>query len=141
MTYSEAKSPIATGKVRVLLATIAVAVSMVFAIGAGPVSDAQATNYCWNSWLQPFGQNGDRCQSSFWGKIYLSAINTHERAGCVNYNGYYGEYYRSWACFPSNFQNGYIEVPQDGGSYHAIIRNNNLSSAGHFDGWYACCYP
>jgi hypothetical protein len=66
-------------------------------------------------------------------------MQTFERAGCVNYEGWYGELYRSWACFPKE-ANGFITVPKDGGSYDGIIRNNNLSFKGQFRGGYVCCW-
>jgi len=70
-----------------------------------------------------------------------ATILTFERAGCVNYHGWYGEYYRSWACF-GNYGAGTINLnPNDEGSYIAIIRNNNLSYGGKFNGGFFCCKP
>lgn len=98
-------------------------------------------NFCTPVWLQPFGQSGDRCSAgqAHWGRIQTVSIQTFERAGCVNYHGWYGEYYRSWACFGKG-TSGYITVPRDGGSYIGIIRNNNQSYGGQFRGGYTCCY-
>jgi len=140
MSHSEVQEPATLSRrVMLLLAAIAATIGMVFAVAAGPVPSAQANDYCTNVWLKPLGSAGNSCQSSFWGHIILTGVANHERAGCANYNGYYGEYYRSWACYAAGVA-GYIQVPPDGGSYHAIIRNNNGTYAAHFDGFYNCCY-
>jgi len=98
-------------------------------------------NFCTTVWLQPYGSAGDRCAAghSEWGHIGSVSIQTFERAGCVNYEGWYGELYRSWFCIPKE-TGGSISVPKDGGSYDGIIRNNNLSSGGNFRGGYWCCW-
>src|SRR5262249_26275486 len=98
-------------------------------------------NFCSQVWLQPFGQAGDRCAAGHaeWGHIGSVTIVAYDRAGCVNYEGWYGELYRSWMCMPKG-SNGVISVPQDGGSYDAVIRNNNLSFGGKFSGGYWCCW-
>jgi len=117
----------------------------VLALGAwttkGPVQQASATNFCTEWTLQPFGHNGDRCDAGpgSWGRLMTATVQTFQRAGCVNYHGWYGEYYRSWACFPNN-SNGYMVIAHDGGSYIPIIRNNNLSYSGKFSGAYQCCW-
>lgn len=98
-------------------------------------------DFCTNAVLQPFGQSGDRCGAGHgaWGPIIWVAMWTTERAGCVNYEGYYGELYTNWTCYP-NYSSGMIYVPHDGGSYDGIIRNNNLSYSGVFRGAYTCCW-
>jgi hypothetical protein len=107
----------------------------------GPVQQASAKNFCTEVWLQPFGQSGDRCDAGKenWGHIMQVFVYTYQRAGCANYHGWYGEYYKSWWCVPNN-SGGYISVPQDGGSYIGVIRNNNLSYGGKFSGNFTCCY-
>jgi hypothetical protein len=107
----------------------------------GPVQQASATNFCSNVWLQPFGSNGDRCDAGqeSWGHLIVVGLRTYERAGCMNYHGWYGEYYRSWACI-GNYAEGSIWGPKDGGSYIPIIRNNNQSYSGKFSGTYTCCW-
>ncbi|HEY6730853.1 MAG TPA: hypothetical protein VI039_07505 [Solirubrobacterales bacterium] len=129
-----------------LICAAIVALILFLGITAGPVDKAQAITpgthgFCTNWWLKPFGQSGDRCAAGHdgWGKIGWVLITTHERAGCVNYEGWYGELYSNWACFPKG-TSGYKMVPNDGGSYDGIIRNNNQSSGGYFDGSYWCCY-
>jgi hypothetical protein len=109
----------------------------------GPVQQASAENFCTGVWLQPFGQNGDRCDAGKdnWGRILSVNIMTYQRAGCVNYHGWYGEYYRSWECF-GNYSSGNIYVPPgDQGSYIGIIRNNNLSYGGKYNAGFYCCRP
>jgi hypothetical protein len=67
-------------------------------------------------------------------------VQTYERAGCVNYEGWYGELYRSWVCVGNNSAT-YVVVPEDGGSYIGVIRNNNLTYGGKFYAGYNCCWP
>lgn len=113
----------------------------------GPIGLAQADvapgnyDFCTKVTLQPLGKSGDRCGAGHagWGHLLSVNIHTYERAGCVNYVGYYGELYRSWTCVPNNTYS-YIVVPNDGGSYSGIIRNNNLSYSGKFSGVYSCCW-
>jgi hypothetical protein len=130
---------------RRLLAVLGVAVVLFLGLWMtrGPVGEAIATEsgFCTEVWLQPFGQNGDRCDAGKdnWGHIITVWVVTHQRAGCANYTGWYGELYKSWWCVPKE-SSGYIRVPQDGGSYIGIIRNNNLSYAGKFSGKFSCCY-
>lgn len=127
---------------------IVTGISALLALGLlAPIEQAAAEptpgshSFCSSVWLQPFGQAGDRCAAGHaeWGHIGSVAIQTGERAGCVNYEGWYGELYRSWWCLPKG-AGGSITVPQDGGSYDGIIRNNNLSFAGRFSGSYWCCW-
>jgi hypothetical protein len=130
---------------RWLIATFAVITVAAFLAGPLERASAEATggshNFCNSMWLQPFGHDGDRCSAGHenWGHIMMVSVQTYERAGCVNYQGWYYEYYRSWACGPSNATT-WIEVPQDGGSYMGIIRNNNLSYAAKFSGGFVCCW-
>jgi len=113
----------------------------------GPIEQASASatpgnhNFCTPVWLQPLGQAGDRCAAGHddWGHITSVVIETADRAGCVNYEGWYGELYRSWFCVSRN-SSGAVSVPKDGGSYDGIIRNNNLSYGGSFRGGYLCCW-
>jgi hypothetical protein len=113
----------------------------------GPVGVASAEpsggshGFCTNAWLQPFGRSGDRCSAGKenWGHIMTVNLQTYERAGCVNYEGWYGELYRSWEC-TGNYSTAQVIVPHDGGSYIGTIRNNNLSYAGKFSAGFYCCY-
>jgi hypothetical protein len=147
MSGIERVGPRAEGR-RPLIAVCALLVMLALALGMikGPIGKAEAISpgthgFCLNWTLKPFGQAGDRCGAghNHWGHINWVLITTNERAGCVNYEGWYGELYRSWACFGSS-TSGYIIVPNDGGSYNGIIRNNNLSNSGRFSGSYRCCY-
>lgn len=130
-----------------LFSALAAAIATLALVIPWTVTSAEATppggnnTFCSNVWLQPFGQNGDRCDAGNqnWGRIMSVTIGTKERAGCVNYHGWYGEYYRSWACF-GNYTEGIIYInPNDTGSYIGIIRNNNLSYGGRFSGTFYCC--
>lgn len=133
----------ATGRGRMLLAAVAATIALCFALASGPVakSDAAVINFCSSVSLAPFGQAGDRCFAGHdhWGHIMYSTIQTFERAGCVNYAGWYYELYASWKCVGKN-STTYIYVPNDGGSYQGVIRNNNSSYSGKFSGSYTCCW-
>lgn len=143
----EALSPI---RARANAAGIGMLLIILVLLGAiGSPGEAQAApnpgqnNFCSAVTLQPFGHNGDRCDAGNdnWARIASVTILTEARAGCANYHGWYGEYYRSWACF-GNYGGGLIYVaPGDNGSYIGIIRNNNLSFSGRFWGGFYCCRP
>ena len=129
-----------------LVAAALVTLVMSLGLAKGPVEKANALPlgnhaFCSDWWLQPFGRSGDRCAAghNHWGRIMSVTIRTYTRAGCVNYEGWYGELYQSWNCY-GNETYGSIYVPNDGGSYDGIIRNNNLSYTGKFGGAYSCCY-
>jgi len=132
------------GRSRLLLSTFCTVIALGLVVSADRASAGPSFgshNFCTTVWLQPFGQAGDRCAAGHdeWGHIGSVSIETFERAGCVNYEGWYGELYRSWFCIPSN-TGGSISVPRDGGSYDGIIRNNNLKYGGQFRGGYWCCW-
>jgi hypothetical protein len=108
-----------------------VALLLTILLYAGAPSKAHATNFCTNVWLQPYGQAGDRCTAAEGGYIGFVTVVTHERAGCesVANNGVVLE---PWTCIgPNNYLGTYHDNTRWS---HGIIRNNNLSSAGHFDG-------
>jgi hypothetical protein len=125
--------------------TVVAAIAMFLTLASGPVSKASALgdggyNFCTNAWLAPHGPGGDSCFAGdgLWGHIYMVQVTNHERAGCVNYTGWYYEFYASWNCSDKN-STKQIWLPADGGSYRGAIRNNNNSYYGHFDGYEACC--
>ena len=132
-------------KHRRLLAILGVAMVLFLGLWVtkGPVQQASAwnQNFC-SVWLQPLGKSGDRCSApnSTWGKLLTVSVQTYQRAGCVNYHGWYGEYYRNWSCTGSN-SSIFVWGPNDGGSYIGAIRNNNLSYGGNFSGNVDCCHP
>lgn len=134
-------------KHRRLLAILGVAMVLFLGLWVtkGPVQQASAYTskaFCQDVWLQPYGQGGDRCSAGKdnWGRIVQVWVHTHQRAGCVNYHGWHGEFYEAWQCVGSN-TSSIKQVPQNGGSYIGIIRNNNLSYGGKFSGSYLCCWP
>jgi hypothetical protein len=131
-----------------LLASVVAAIALLVAIAAGPTPKADAApqpgnNYfCQMQWLSPFGKSGDRCFAGrdLWGHNISIWVTTYQRAGCVNYAGYYYELYANWNCTGSYSETG-ITLPWDGGSYQGVIRNNNLNYSGNFSGRSYCCYP
>jgi hypothetical protein len=132
-----------TGSALALLAALVLGLGLTMGPveGASAVATAGSHNFCTNAWLQPFGRSGDRCSAGKenWGHIMTVSLQTYERAGCVNYEGWYGELYRSWEC-TGNYSSTSVVVPHDGGSYIGTIRNNNLSYAGKFSAAFYCCW-
>lgn len=131
-------------RLRLLLTGFALCATIYALTLSGPVSSAPAADaFCTNVWLQPYGQNGDRCyESTAQGNWHLAdvVVFTQERAGCVTYAGYYGELYGSWQCAGAH-SSKLVYVPNDGGFYRGVIRNNNLSYAASFTGQSLCCWP
>jgi hypothetical protein len=123
----------------VLFAALLACAAISTASAAGPVSQANAGSIFCNGWLKPWGQAGDRCDAENKGSGQLSkvAVGASERAGCVTYVGWYGEYHHAWACTPAGTQKD-LFVPLDGGWHRGAIRNNNKSSGAYFTGWQHC---
>jgi hypothetical protein len=123
-----------------LLTTLAVSLSISSALAAAPVSQAGATAFCNNVTLQAWGKAGDTCYAGLdqGGTLFNVQLYTFERAGCLTYAGYYGELYHTWQCVGNNSSTE-IVVPDNGGWYRGVIRNNNTQWAARFGGSYACC--
>jgi hypothetical protein len=137
-------------RARFWLGAIIVSAGLVFAMAAGPISNAGAVqpgsyNFC-ETWLAPWqgeGQFHGRCDagdgiSGY--KVNRVSVFTYERAGCVNYGDVWHNLMKSWSCTTSNSQKD-IYLPNDGGWYRGIIRNNNTSKGGNFAGNVICCIP
>jgi hypothetical protein len=97
--------------------------------------------FCHSVWLKPLGQSGDRCyQDPAYTAHYAGfRVWTNERAGCVQGVGYYGEPYTSWVCAPKE-SSASVGLPNDGGGYRGVIRNNNTAYGARFAGTTLCCY-
>ena len=67
-------------------------------------------------------------------------VFTYERAGCVTYGDVWHNLMNSWSCTTNNSMKE-MSLPNDGGWYRGIIRNNNTSYGGNFAGETLCCYP
>jgi hypothetical protein len=121
-----------------LLVVAALVASTASALAFGPVDRASANEpFCTNIILQPWGKAGDTCYANpnQGGALALATIQTHERAGCVTYAGYYGEFYHTWVCTGNNsLANVYVN--QTSGWYRGVIRNNNTNWAARFAGSY-----
>jgi hypothetical protein len=122
---------------------VAISASLSSVMAAGSVSEASALPFCDTVVLQPWGKAGDTCYAGLnQGGVGLAVVTlqTHERAGCVSYAGYYGELYHSWTCTGNN---SLVQVwpSQDGGWYRGVIRNNNTSWAARFGGAYQMVQP
>jgi hypothetical protein len=143
--FQQITAPTIGRRAGTLLAAALVMAATALALLAGPLPSAHAawTNaFCTNAWLQPYGQNGDRCvMGEGYANHYNSfSVTTQDRAGCVAATGYYGEQVTSWSCAGSWGQQ-FIGLPNPAGSwYRGTIRNNNTGSAGGFSGG-AYCNP
>jgi hypothetical protein len=126
-----------------MLGALAAAIVLYAAAAAGAVSQAKAnvgicpTGYYW---LAPYGQGGDRC---FGPAVFaaVAGVVTFERAGCVTYADTNNNLIQSWVCGSAGSSPGsaaYAYAPNDGIRRKGVIRNNNLSFGGHFEGSVAC---
>jgi hypothetical protein len=148
ITTSLAMEPSSKRRFPRLLASFSVVAALLIAIAATSAPRADAAprpgenRFCEMRWLAPFGQSGDRCFAGdeLWGRLLSVELKTYQRAGCVNYTGWYYEYYTGWVC-TGNYSSTGINVPRDGGSYRGVIRNNNLTYSANFTGTEWCCYP
>lgn len=112
-------------------------------IAGATATPAEATNFCANVTLAPYGAYGDRCYAWPWesGKLIEVGILTSERSGCVTFSAQNsGDLLDSWSC-AAKASGIYKYASNDGTIRRGVIRNNNLSYSGHFDGFYGCCYP
>lgn len=125
---------------------VLVAIIAVIGLGMSAVSTpaAKADSYsmfCSNVWLGPLGNPGDRCyqNQAYTAHYAWLRVWTNERAGCVQGVGYYGEPYTNWVCAPRESR-AEVFLPDDGGGYRGVIRNNNVNNGGRFSGTTICCY-
>jgi hypothetical protein len=117
---------------------------LLFAAGCtfylGSASTARAgENYC-GVYLQPYGQNGDRCYSL--GRyIHTVSMVTYERAGCLSLANSSNQLLTSWQCAAAGSAPAaatYFALNDDGVRRKGVIRNNNLSYKGYFAGALNC---
>lgn len=130
-------------KVSGLVLAIAAGLLIYAAMALGSASKAQATNFCTNVTLPAYGSYGDQCYAWPWesGKLIEVGIITHDRAGCVTFaaqNSY--DLLDNWSC-TAKAGGTWKYAYNDGKIRRGVIRNNNLTYAGTFDGFYGCCYP
>ncbi|HEY6730740.1 MAG TPA: hypothetical protein VI039_06915 [Solirubrobacterales bacterium] len=119
------------------LGAVMAAATMFFAIGASP-AQAASENFCTSAWLAPYGSGGDRCYSTGHTSLYNAVVVTHERAGCVDIANGANELMFSWMCgaagsSPATAASIY-DFGHEGVFRKGVIRNNNLSFGGWFDG-------
>lgn len=125
---------------RVILATLAAAVAVSFAMIAGPVSPAKATQFCTNVDLGPNGQC--HLPHAEAGNMSILSSYSPNRANCVALLGYYGEQLDSWVCSGAGTSPWYFVASwRPFGYYRAAVKNNNMSQPGNFSGFYYCCRP
>ena len=122
-------------RVMLLLGAVIAAVTMYFAATA---SSALGENFCTNAYLQPYGKGGDRCWATGHTTLLSALVVTHERAGCVDIANGSNELMFSWVCgaagsAPTSAAS-IFDFNHSGVFRKGVIRNNNLSLAGHFDG-------
>lgn len=142
MISAEASDPARLGRrAKLWLGAVIASAAMLLAVSAGPVSTASAVtpgsyNFC-EGWLGPWqGFFNGRCDApdsvSGYG-VYRVTVFTYERAGCVNYGDVWHNLMTNWSC-TGNHTEKHLYVPDNGGWYRGIIRNNNTSKGGNFAG-------
>lgn len=110
-------------------------------------SAAYAGKFCQGAWLAPYGQGGDRCWGSAERSLNWAAVETHERAGCVDIADGANNLTQAWACGAAGSGSGYamaVSIPIDpNGYFKGVIRNNNSTYGAYFGGEQACyaLYP
>jgi hypothetical protein len=127
---------------KVLLAGLLACAVLSVASAASPVSKASAgPQFCFG-YLAPWGQNGDRCDAPNQGngRLAIVKIYAYQRAGCVTYIGWYGEYHHSWSCTSANSEKS-LYVPYNSGWHRGAIRNNNKTYGAEFGGFHICYAP
>lgn len=135
-------------RLRIWLASFVAVAGMCVTATMGPVQSASAvepgSHYFCTGWLGPWqGFYNGRCDApdsvSGYGLMRVSVF-TGERAGCVTYGDVWHELKKNWSC-TSNHSQKDMYIPNDGGWYRGIIRNNNTNYGGFFDGNVLCCSP
>lgn len=113
------------------------AATMFFATTPSSVQ-AASENFCTSAWLNPYGWGGDRCWATGHTTLHSVNIVTHERAGCVDIANGSNELMFSWVCGPAASSPAAAatiwDFAHEGVFRKGVIRNNNLSFGGYFDG-------
>jgi hypothetical protein len=122
----------------VLFLVAAIAAATMFFATAPSSALAVNENFCTNVWLNPYGSGGDRCWATGRTNLIAAAVATHERAGCVDIANGANELMFAWLCGPAGSSPAAAAIIWDfaheGVFRKGVIRNNNLSFGGHFDG-------
>jgi hypothetical protein len=130
------------GKRALLILSALVAFFIMFATANPPPASATTTYDFCNVTLAPYGQYGDRCYSWGGGDLAVIAFVTYERSGCVTTANGNGDLIQSWKCFPNGSAPGGYHLYFGDHIYRKpVIRNNNLSYKGYFEGGYTCYTP
>jgi hypothetical protein len=129
--------PVTLAKRGMLFLGAAMAAATMFFASSSP-AQAASENFCTNVWLNPFGWAGDRCWSTGHTTLIAVDVVTHERAGCVDIANGSNELMFSWLCGPAGSSPAAAatiwDFAHEGVFRKGVIRNNNLSANGHFDG-------
>lgn len=136
MQYSAHTAGAAARKGLLLLLLLASACT----IYLGSASTAKATEGFCGVTLQPYGQSGDRCYSL--GRyVHVTHMVTHDRAGCLSVANSSNQLLMSWYCAAAGSSPAianYLVFNDDGIRRKGVIRNNNLSYKGYFQGGVSC---
>jgi hypothetical protein len=101
------------------------------------VESASANNFCSGVTLAPYGHSGDRCLATYGNYLDSTTVHDHERAGCIDVT-YNGTLLQSWQCAAAENVSTLYFFGDEWKVRQPIIRNNNLSNPGVFDGTYIC---
>jgi hypothetical protein len=121
-----------SGSATLLALAALVAIMLVANVQAAKAGE----NFCGVT-LQPYGHSGDRCYGASH-HIYGVNIVTYERAGCVDIANGSNELLQSWQCIGKESSGELQGIPNDGVNRKGVIRNNNLSFTGFFNGAEFC---
>lgn len=138
MNEGKMQRPVTPVKRGMLFLAAMMAAAMMFFATNSSSAQAASENFCTSTWLNPHGWAGDRCWSTGHTTLYAVNVVTHERAGCVDIANGANELMFSWMCGPAGSSPGISQTIWDfaheGIFRKGVIRNNNLSSGGYFDG-------
>lgn len=130
-----------TQKMLVASAIVAVALVGLFS-NTVPKANADVKGnmaICTNSWVQPYGQAGDKCASPLGGYLWAVQGQGHERSACVSVLNNVGAVSSSWVCSPG--PNSYTAIKwfaEDGIWRRGVLRNNSTGSGAHVSGTQNC---
>lgn len=138
MNEAQMQRPVTLAKRGILFLGAAMAAMTMFLAMNSSSAQAASENFCTSAWLNPHGWGGDRCWSTGHTTLYAVNVVTHERAGCVDIANGANELMFAWMCGPAGSSPAAAATIWDfnhaGVFRKGVIRNNNLSSGGFFDG-------
>lgn len=103
----------------------------------GLTQKADAENFCIGVNLARFGQSGDSCTAPNGGWLYLVVVESTGNAGGCASSENNGVLLGSWVCIGDHQWTQALPNPSN--FSHGIIRNNNTTKTGTFNGGQNAC--